>query len=47
LLVIPSAKEVINVDQFLNPAEEDVTDRLEDLRNIVTCFFIFRHVISY
>ena len=45
--MIPSVKEDINVDQFLNPSEEDVTDRLEDLYNIVTCLFIFIHVISY
>ena len=47
MLVIPSVKEAINVNQFLNPSEEDVTDKLEDLYNIVTCLFIFRHVISY
>jgi len=42
--VIPSVKEVMNPDQFLNPAEEDAIENLDD---IVTCLFIIGHVISY
>ena len=45
--MIPSVKEVMNADQFLNFAEEDVIDRIEVPNNIVTCLFIIGHVISY
>ena len=45
--MIPSVKKVMNADQFLNPAEENVIDRIEVLNNIVTCLFIIGHVISY
>ena len=44
-MVIPSVKEVMNADQFLNPAKEDAIDTIEDLDNIVTCLFITGHVI--
>lgn len=37
--MIPSVKEAINVNQFLNPSEEDVIDRLEDLDDIVISLF--------
>ena len=45
--MISSVKEVMNADQFVNPAEEDVIDRPKDLDNIVTCIFIIKHVINY
>ena len=45
--MISSVKEVMNADQFVNPAEEDVIDRLDDLDNIVTDLFIIKHVINY
>ncbi len=38
-LAISNVKEVMSVDQFLNPSEEDVIDRLEDLDDIVISLF--------
>lgn len=38
-LAISNIKEIMKIDQFLNPAEEEVTDNLEDLDSLIISQF--------